>query len=408
MKWESWISATAKSAHASDIRELLKLTDQSDMISFAGGLPDPELFPVDEYRAAADQVLSQYGSQALQYGTTEGLTQLREALVDHLSREGINCPDGIDSVVVTTGSQQALQLLGQTLIDPGDTILMEAPTYLGALQAFDLRQPRYETVEMDAHGLKIEVLEAKLAELRREGRFPKFLYTVPTFQNPAGVTLSLERRKALVELAERENLLIIEDDPYGRLRFRGETPPTLKSLDRSDRVITLRTFSKTLAPGLRTGYVIGAAEPLRRMVILKQAADLCSPAITQYVIYEMLTSGAMERYIQKVIDIYRSKEEAMAAALQSNLRGLPVSWNEPDGGMFFWVQLPESIDSEALLRQAIRAGVAYVKGTAFYPDGQRGYNCMRLNFSNPSLAQIETGIARLSAMIEASLKAAVL
>jgi 2-aminoadipate transaminase len=406
MNWESWFSATARAAHASDIRELLKLTARPDMISLAGGLPDPALFPVADYQAVAEDVLARHGSQALQYSTTEGLQPLRALLVDHLSQEGIVCSDGIDSVILTTGSQQALQLLGQLLIDPGDTILVEAPSYLGALQAFDLRQPRYETIEMDGQGLQVDLLEAKLAALQRENRRPKFLYTVPTFQNPAGATLSLERRHQLVELAEKYDFLIVEDDPYGRLRFRHEPLPSLKSLDRHGRVILLRTFSKTLAPGLRTGYVVGSAEILRQITILKQAADLCSPALNQYIVAEMMQNGAMERYIQKVVEVYRGKEEAMAAALQAGLGSLPVRWNEPDGGMFFWVQLPEGVDSGALLPLAIEEGVAYVKGSAFYPGGISGHNCMRLNFSNPSLAQIETGIARLSNIITASLTTA--
>lgn len=404
MNGERWMSETAKGAHASDIRELLKLTARPDMISFAGGLPDPALFPLAEYAMAMERVMEYHGPQALQYSTTEGLTELRTTLVAHLEQEGISCPDGIENVILTTGSQQALELLGMLLIDPGDTVLVEAPSYLGALQAFSLRQPRYEAVEMDANGLRVDLLEAKLAELKREGRQPKFLYTVPTFQNPAGVTLSLERRQALIKLAEHEDLLIIEDDPYGRLRFRGETLPALKTMDHSGRVITLRTFSKTLAPGLRTGYVIGAPDFLRRIVILKQAADLCSPALTQYIIMEMLKSGAMERYIERVIEHYRHKEEVMAAALKAHLGNSPVRWNEPDGGMFFWVQLPEGMDAEATLKQAIEAGVAYVKGAAFYTDGTSGRNCLRLNFSQPSPKQIENGIARLATIIEANLK----
>lgn len=404
MNWESWLSETAKGAHASDIRELLKLTARPDMISFAGGLPDPALFPVAEYKEAMGKVMDQFGRQALQYSTTEGLTELRLELVRLLEQDGITCPDGIENVILTTGSQQALDLLARLFINPGDTILVEAPSYLGAIQAFSLCNPRYEAVEMDGQGLRIDLLETKLAELKREGLHPKFLYTVPTFQNPAGVALSLERRKALVELAERENFIIIEDDPYGKLRFRGEALPALKSFDQSGRVITLRTFSKTLAPGLRTGYVIGAPEFLRKIVILKQAADLCSPAMTQYIIMEMLKSGAMERYTQKVIEVYRHKEEVMAGALQAGLGGSPVRWNEPDGGMFFWVTLPEGMDAGAMLTDAIEAGVAYVKGAAFYTDGMSGTNCLRLNFSQPSPAQIETGVGKLAALIDAKLK----
>ncbi len=404
MNWESRWSEAAKACHASDIRELLKLTARPDMISFAGGLPDPTLFPIAEFKVAADQVLSKYGQQALQYSTTEGLKELRLMLVDMLQAEGIALPDGIDSVILTTGSQQALQLLGQLLINPGDTVLVEAPSYLGALQAFDLGRPRYESIEMDGDGLRMDALETKLLELRREGIQPKFLYTIPTFQNPTGATMSLARRQSLIILAEKYDLLVIEDDPYGRLRFRGEVLPSLKSMDKSGRVLALRTFSKTLTPGLRTGYVVGDPAILRQLVILKQAADLCSPALTQFIIVEMLNSGAMERYVQKAAAVYRTKEETMAAALKTGLAGLPVSWNEPDGGMFFWVTLPEGSDSQALLYRAIEEGVAYVKGAAFYPGGAGGHNTLRLNFSNPTLAQIETGIARLSRIVANSLE----
>ena len=403
MNWDSWLSQTSKDAHASDIRELLKLTARPDMISFAGGLPDPNLFPVHKYAMAMERVMEYHGPQALQYSTTEGLTELREELVKRCEQEGIACPAGIENIILTTGSQQALDLIGIMLINPGDTVLVEGPSYLGALQAFSLRAPRYEAVEMDGDGLRIDLLEEKLAQLKKEGRRPKFLYTVPTFQNPAGVTLSLERRKALLEIAEREDFLIVEDDPYGKLRFRGEALPTLKSLDRNGRVILLRTFSKTLAPGLRTGYVVGAPELLRRIVILKQAADLCSPAMTQYIIMEMLKTGAMEEYIQRVIEVYRHKEEVMMATLQARLGNSPVQWNEPDGGMFFWVTLPEGTDAEAMLAEALEVGVAYVKGAAFYTEGVSGRNCFRLNFSQPSPARIETGINRLADIIEAKL-----
>ena len=402
MNTERWLSETAKNAQASDIRELLKLTARPDMISFAGGLPDPALFPVAEYERAMSRVMSAHGQQALQYSTTEGLTELRQVLVEQLAGEGIECPDGIENVILTTGSQQALELLGKLLIGPGDTVLVEAPSYLGAIQAFSLRQPRYEAVEMDGQGLKIDLLEAKLVELKREGRIPKFLYTVPTFQNPAGVCLSVERRQELIKLAEREDLLIIEDDPYGRLRFHGELLPSLKSLDRSGRVITLRTFSKTLAPGLRTGYVVGNPEFLRRLVILKQSADLCSPALTQYIILEMLQNGAMERYIRQVIEVYGQKEAAMAEALRTHQDATGAIWNEPEGGMFFWLQLPEGLDAESLLLKALEAGVAYVKGPAFYTDATSGRNCLRLNFSQPSVSQIERGVERLALIIRAA------
>ncbi len=403
MDWETRLSETSLQAKASDIRELLKFTSRPDMISFAGGLPDPSLFPVEDYRVALNVVMDNYGPSALQYGPTEGLTELRQELVRQLDLEGITCPAGIENIILTTGSQQALDLIARVLINPGDTILVEAPSYLGALQAFNLRQPRYEAVEMDGHGLIVERLEEKLAQLKREGRKPKFLYTIPTFQNPAGVTLSLERRKALIEISQREDLLIIEDDPYGRLRFRDTAPPSLQSLAGSGLVVSLRTFSKTLSPGLRTGYVVGDPGLLRRIVILKQATDLCSPALAHYTVLEMMRSGAMERYIKKVVEVYGHKERVMEAALQTHLGESPVLWNEPAGGMFFWVELPAGADTGVMLAEALQSGVAYVKGAAFYTDGRQGRNCLRLNFSMPSPSQIEDGISRLAGIIQKSL-----
>jgi 2-aminoadipate transaminase len=403
MEWESWFSEAGKRAKASDIRELLKITAQPDMISFAGGLPDPDLFPLAEYKAAMSRVIDSHGAQALQYSTTEGLDLLRMDLLARLREEGIACPDGIDNVILTSGSQQALDLLGSLLIDPGDTILVEAPTYLGALQAFNVRQPRYETITVDQDGLQIAALEATLARLKHEGRHPRFLYTVPTFQNPAGVTLSLQRRQALLEIAEREQFLLVEDDPYSRLRFRGQPVPTLKSMDRDDRVILLRTFSKTLVPGLRTGYIVAAPAFLHHIVLLKQGADLCSSVLNQYIVFDLLSHGIMERSIERVIEVYRRKEEAMTRALERHFADLPLRWNEPDGGMFFWVQLPPELDSSLLLGKAIELGVAYVKGSAFFTHEGAGRNCLRLNFTQPSFEDIERGIARLAILVRAAL-----
>lgn len=405
MLWENWLSDTAKGANASDIRELLKITARPEMISFAGGLPDPALFPIEEYRAANERVMARYGARALQYSPTEGIGELRETLVERLAGEGIECEQGRENVLLTTGSQQALELLGQVFINPGDTILIEAPSYVGALQAFSPRQPRFEAVAMDEDGLRIDLLEERLTHLAKQGQRPKFLYTVPTFQNPTGVTLSLARRQALLSLAEQENLVIIEDDPYGQLRFEGQHLPGLKSLDRSGRVISLRTFSKTLAPALRTGYVVGPGTVLGRLTILKQAADLCSSALNQFLVYEMLESGAMERYVQKVVEVYRVKAKTMAATLKTHLGEYPVSWNEPQGGMFMWLQLPDELDAGVLSAQAIEAGVAYVKGAAFYPPefADQGRHSLRLNFSHPSPAQIESGLTRLAGVLTANL-----
>jgi 2-aminoadipate transaminase len=400
---EDFLSSTARNTKASDIRELLKITARPEIISFAGGLPDPALFPVDEYRTATERGLSRYGAKMLQYSPTEGVNEMRDRLLELMRGENLPCPQGVGNILVTTGSQQALELLGLAFLDAGDTVLVEAPSYPGALQAFSLRNPRYEPVATDADGLRIDVLAEKLAKLKREGRSPKFLYTVATFQNPSGVCLSAERRRALLELSERENLLIVEDEPYSKLRFDGEDLPSLRSIaGGSDRVICLRTFSKILAPGLRTGFVVAPDVVISRLTILKQALDLCSPAFSQYVILELLDMGIMESYTARVIEVYRHKMETMAAALSEITLRLGWRWNKPLGGMFIWVDMPEGgIDAPTLLREALNAQVAFVKGDAFYPAeyAHLGKYSFRLNFSQPSPERITAGIARLGAAL---------
>lgn len=412
MDWNDWLSDTAQGARASDIRELLKLTAQPHMISLAGGLPDPNIFPLQEYQAVLGQVLAKHGANALQYSPTEGISLLREAMLANLRQEGLKLPD-ISNLLFTSGSQQALELIGQLLINPGDVMLVEAPTYVGALQAFNPRQPHYELAAMDSEGLQIEQLQVQIQQLKRQSQHPKLLYTIPTFQNPTGVTMSLARRQALIELAERENFLIIEDDPYSQLRFAGQQMPSLKQLadaQNSERVVLLRTFSKTVAPGLRTGYVVGPSELLRKLAILKQGADLCSSALNQFFIYELLNTNLMQEYVERARATYRDKASVMSTSLQNaGLKELGVTWTEPQGGMFLWVQLPDALDAGQLLARAIELGVAYVKGAAFYPENGAGLgsNCFRLNFSQPSPTQIQTGIARLAEVVTASLDLAV-
>ncbi|HEX2914601.1 MAG TPA: PLP-dependent aminotransferase family protein [Chloroflexia bacterium] len=403
MNWQNMVSQTMKKIGSSDVAEMFRITAHPDLISLAFGLPDPALFPIEDYQAATEAVLTRHGQQALQYNTTEGLPYLRELLVERLGAEGVSCPAGIENVVLTTGSQQALDLLGRLLLDPGDTVIVEAPTYMAALGAFDLMQPRYEAIEMDANGLRIDLLTEKLAELKSQGRRVKFLYTIPNFHNPAGVTMSLERRRQLIALAEQENFLIIEDDPYGRLRYQGTSLPSLKSLDQSEHVIMLRTFSKTLAPGLRTGYVVGNARLLSSLAALKGAVDLCSPAFNQYIVAHLLASGAMEAYLAKAITTYQIKESAMHQALEEFMQPLGAEWNRPEGGMFYWLRLPEKLDSAELFGAALEQGIAYMNGASFYPGRKGGHNCMRLNFTQHSPERLKEGLARLAQVVEQKL-----
>jgi len=389
---------------SSVIRELLKFTAQPDIISFAGGLPAPELFPIEEFKAAADTVLSEMGPQALQYSTTEGYPPLREMIVRHMARYGIVV--NIDNVLITTGSQEALDLIGKIMINVGDKILTEEPSYLGAIQAFTMYGADYVTVPIDEDGLQI----GKLEEAMRSG--PKFMYILPNFQNPAGVTLSLERRHELIALADRYGIPIIEDDPYGQLRYEGDHIKPLVVLDAeclqcedndrfSGNVIYLSTFSKTLAPGLRLGWVVAPKDVIHHIVQAKQGTDLHSSTFDQMLAYEVARGGFIDRHVRHIREVYHRRRDVMLRALE---RAFPdpamgVHWTRPQGGLFLWVILPESIDTAELLQEAVKEKVAFVPGRAFYPNGG-GHNTMRLNFSNASEEMIEEGIARLGRAVE--------
>ena len=401
--WESHWSTAARSVSGSAIRELLKVTELPGMISFAGGLPAPECFPAEEIAVAAERVLAREASRVLQYGPTEGFPPLREFLVGLMHER--NLPVTADNLLITNGSQQGLDMIGRLLIDPGDPVLVEDPTYVGALQAFRPYQPRFVTLPMDDQGLRIEALEQALADLAAAGQRPKFLYTVASFQNPTGVTLSAERRRALIELAAQHDLPIVEDDPYGELRYSGEAPPLLATLDierwgEPHNVLYLSTFSKLLVPGLRVGWSVGPAELLRRMVQLKQGLDLHTSSLAQAIAYESCRDGLLSRQIPKIRMLYHERRDAMLAALD---RHMPegTRWTRPDGGMFLWITLPERFNTTDLLQQAIERNVAFVPGGAFHANGG-GENTMRLNFSNATPEMIREGISRLGEAIRES------
>jgi 2-aminoadipate transaminase len=385
------VSSTARRMTSSAIREILKITQRPEVISFAGGLPAPELFPVEQIRAAADRVLTEHGQRALQYSTTEGHLPLRRWIAER--------SDIIPEMVqITTGSQQGLDLLGRVLIDPGDVLLVESPTYLGALQAFAPYAPRFVEVATDDDGIIPEALEELLG--RVDGRL---LYTVPTFQNPTGRTLSRQRRLALLEITRRHRVTIIEDGPYNELRFRGPEVETLFSLARRTtpvdelNVIMLGTFSKVLAPGLRDAWVQGPRHVIDKLVQAKQAADLHTPTLNQMIITELLDDVLPEQ-IKIIRGVYGLRAEIMIDAVS---RDLPagVTCTDPDGGMFCWVTLPdESIDTEAMLPAAVADDVAYVPGRPFYATGERG-NTLRLSYATSTEGQIRTGIAALGRVI---------
>jgi 2-aminoadipate transaminase len=371
----------------STIREILKVTARPEIISFAGGLPAPELFPVEGIQAAADRVLATQGPAALQYGETEGYRPLREWLAAEMGRRGIDC--SFENVITTSGSQQALDLVARAVIDPGDVVLTENPTYLAAIQCFQSYEARFQPVPTDEHGLIVDALPELIARHR-----PKLLYTIPNFQNPTGITLAPERRRALAELAAREGLLVVEDDPYGRLRYEGADVPPVKSFDTAGQVIYLSTFSKTVAPGLRVGWVVAAPEILARLVVLKQAADLHTSSLDQRIVHEYVATGASDSHIPLIRAAYGERYRAMDAALKDELPA-GFTWTHPEGGMFLWVTGPADLDTSPLLSLALARQVAFVPGQDFFPDGS-GRNYMRLNFSNASPERIREGVARLA------------
>lgn len=390
--WENFYAQRARTLTTSSIRELLKLTQVPDIISFAGGLPAPELLPTEEVAAATAEVLRTRGTQALQYGPTEGYMPLREWIAAQLSSAEMRVTP--DNILITTGSQQALDLLARIFFDPGDLLLVESPTYMGALQAWRSYEPRYISVPLDTEGLLVERLE----ELVQQHR-PKLVYVLPTFQNPSGVSLSLQRRQRLVELIERYNLLLLEDDAYSHLRYEGEELPSLLHIAARThggfppRVFYLGTFSKVLAPGMRLGWVAAPAEVIHKLVMVKQGTDLHTPTFNQIIAHTLLSRGYLQRQVPRLLPVYRQRRDAMLAALE---RDFPqqVHWTRPTGGMFIWVTLPAAVDSADLLQKALAQGVTFVPGRAFHATGS-GASTLRLSFSNAGHERIATGIGRL-------------
>jgi 2-aminoadipate transaminase len=391
-------STNAKHMKKSVIRELLKLTRRPEVISFAGGLPDPAAFPVDEVAEITAHVLKTQGATALQYGPTEGDPKLKEELIAHHERE-----DGTqlkpENILITVASQQGLDLTAKVFINRGDTVIVGLPTYVGGLGAFNGYGAKMTGIELDDDGMRMDLLEAKLERMRKKKEKPKFIYVVPDFQNPAGITMTEERRRTLIELAHKYDVLIIEDSPYKELRFEGEAQKSIFALDGSGHVIGLHTFSKILFPGMRLGWMIGHEAVIQKMVIAKQATDLCTPPFNQAIIAEFASRGLLDKVIENVKGIYREKREIMLAALDEHMPDLPgLSWTRPQGGLFLWVRLPKGIDAEQLFYEAIERDVAFVVGSAFHCDGG-GKNAMRLNFSYPTKENIVEGVKRLANVI---------
>jgi 2-aminoadipate transaminase len=400
--WTSRYALRTKGIKSSAIRELLKITQRPEVISFAGGLPAPEVFPLQRFEEACHRVLEKNGPAALQYGQTEGYEPLRQMLAHNMARYGIRAK--VENVLITSGSQQALDLIGKLLINSGDRVLVEAPTYLGALQAFNVYGAEYVSVPIDNNGLRSDLLEKSL----RSG--PKFMYILPNFQNPGGTTLSEDRRHEVVFLADKYGIPIIEDDPYGQLRYEGEHLHPLVVLDRENlrrdggysigNVIYLSTFSKTLAPGLRLGWIVAPPEVITKLVQLKQGADLHTSTFNQIVAYEVARDGFLDEHVKLIRQIYRERRDVMLAALKEFFPP-EVTWTHPQGGLFLWVTLPEGMDCPKLFEAALEENVAFVPGDSFYPrNGNEASPHMRLNFSNATPEQIREGIRRLSVAVK--------
>jgi 2-aminoadipate transaminase len=379
---------------SSAMRDLMALTEREDVISLAGGLPDTSTFPPESYASLMQTVAIESCARALQYGPTEGLALVKRCIVEVMHAEGMEVDPA--ELLVTTGGQQVIDLVCKTLLDPGDVVVCEAPTYPGAVPTFSAYQARVVQVTMDRDGMRTDELEATLEDLGRSGQRPKFIYTVPSFHNPAGVTLSRERRHELVRIARERELLVLEDNPYALLRYEGSPLPTLRSLD-DQFVIYASTFSKILSPGVRLGWTTAPAPVLQKMNIGKQASDLCSSSISQYFVAAYFDSGPWEEYVRSLIELYRRRRDVMLDALAEHFPR-EADWTHPQGGLFIWATLPDYIDTTDLLARALEQHVAFVPGRAAYVDG-RGGSSMRLNFSGVQEEDIREGVRRIGEVV---------
>jgi 2-aminoadipate transaminase len=394
-RYASLFARRTQVMRSSAMRDLMAITARPEVISLAGGLPDTSTFPSDSFAAQMTRIAHESSAEALQYGPTEGFAETKACILEVMAAEGMS-PDP-DDLIVTTGGQQAIDLITKTLVNPGDPVICEAPTYPGAVPAFCSYEADVHQVSTDGNGMQIDELEELLAGLATAGRRPKFIYSVPSFQNPAGVTLSEQRRRRLVELAREHEVLIVEDNPYGLLRYDGELQPTLYSLDGGDYVLYLGTLSKILSPGIRIGWVAAPPPVLEKIGLGKQAADLCTSTLSQYFVREYFAEGRWREYIEDLVEIYRSRRDAMLDALE---RHFPeqADWTRPEGGLFLWATLPDYIDTTDLLAKALRENVAFVPGRAAYVDG-RGGSSMRLNFSASDEEELREGIRRIAQVV---------
>jgi 2-aminoadipate transaminase len=395
-----FLSGAGKRMKRSAIREILKHLQRPGMISFAGGLPAPESFPVEDLKEVVLEILDDSGADGLQYGTTEGDPLLRKLLVERHNKQGLNI--GIENLIITTGSQQAIDLIGRIFLDPDDYVICGLPSYLGALNAFSVYGARLKGITLDENGIITEELEETIITLRELGRRIKFIYLIPDFQNPAGITLPNSRREKIIKIAEKYNMLIIEDSPYREVRFEGEPQRLMKELDTTGRVLTLCSFSKILAPGFRVGWIIAHPAIIDKIVLAKQTADICTSTFVQKVIARYMQKGLLEKNLAKTIILYRERRTHMVNCFRKYMPE-QVKWTEPQGGLFLFVTLPPNLDAGIIFEKALEKNVAFVAGSTFYCN-DTGRNTMRINFSFSNPSEIETGVQRLALVIREELE----
>lgn len=388
-------SDSARIMKRSAIREILKLTQKPEMISFAGGLPSPDTFPVEEIKEITAHILETQGAEALQYGTTEGDPLLRKMILKHHASQSLVA--GQENLAICTGAQQALDIVGKIFINPGDYIICELPSYLGGIAAFSVYGARMKGISFDEKGMRADLLEEALQRLTDLGKKVKFIYIIPDFQNPTGITMPEERRLEILSIADKYDLLVIEDSPYRDIRFEGTPQKTMYELDKSGRVVMLCTFSKIFAPGFRVGWVLGHKDIIDKFIMAKQSADICSPVILQKIIAEYMQRGLLNKNLKKIIDLYRKRKDVMIDCFEKYMPE-GVSWTIPEGGLFLFVTLPETVNTDEAFTRAIENNVAFVKGSVFYCN-ETGKNTLRINFSYSPEPLIEQGIKRLATVI---------
>jgi 2-aminoadipate transaminase len=399
-RYAGLFASRTRAMKSSAMRDLMAITERPEVISLAGGLPDTSTFPAESFASIMAKVAVDSCAAALQYGPTEGLGIAKEAIRHVMAAEGTEVDP--EDILVTTGGQQVIDLVCKTLLDPGDVVVAEAPTYPGAIPAFCSYEADLVQIEMDGDGMPIDVLEETLDRLEADGRRPKFIYTIPNFQNPGGVTMSLPRRRRLVEVARDREILVLEDNPYGLLRYEGEPLPTLLSLGGAGYTIYLGTFSKILSAGLRLGWAVAPAPVLAKMNLGKQGADLCSSSLTQHFVAAYFAEGRWEPYLESLRDLYRGRRDVLLEALREHFPP-GATWTQPEGGLFVWATLPEGLDTTDLLARALQRNVAFVPGRGAYLDG-RGATSMRLNFSGVGEHDIREGVRRIGEVVAEQLE----